>query len=88
MPTGQSGGCLSTVWGEATCVMVKTRPAQRNTDAGSISRSAHPRTRRAPCNGFHCTEAVCNAHRSIMRLSEHRMVPAEVCDGQDPTRST
>ena len=39
MLTGQSGGCLSTVWGEATCVMVKTRPAQRNTDAGSVPRS-------------------------------------------------
>jgi hypothetical protein len=88
MPTGQSDGCLSTVWCQPRCVMVKTRPAQRNTDAGSISRSAHPRTRRAPCNGFHCTEAVCNAHWSIRRLSEHRMVPAEVCDGQDPTRST
>ena len=68
--------------------MVKTRPAQRSTDAGSISRSAHPRTRRAPCNGFHCTEAVCNAHWSIRRLSEHRMMLTEVCNGQDPTRST
>ena len=61
MPVGRSGGCLSTVWYQPRCAMVKNPPAQRNTDAGSISRSAHPRrTRRAPCNGFHCTEAVCN----------------------------
>ena len=90
MPTGQSDGCLSTVWDETRCVMVKTRPAQRNTDAGSISRTAQPRPdqKGSVCDGFHCTEAVCNAHWSIRRLSEHRMVPSEVCDGQDPDRST
>ena len=42
MPVGQSDGCLSTIWYPPRCVMVKTRPAQCNTDAGSISRTAHP----------------------------------------------
>jgi hypothetical protein len=35
MLTGQSDGCLSTVWCQPRCVMVKTRTAQRNTDANS-----------------------------------------------------
>jgi hypothetical protein len=87
MPVGQSDGCLSTIWYPPRCVMVKTRPAQCNTDAGSISRTAHPPTRRAQRNGFDCPETVHYAHGSIRRLPEHRMVPAEVCDGQDPTRS-
>ena len=39
MPVGRSGGCLSTVLCQPRCVMVKTRPAQRNTDAGSVPRS-------------------------------------------------
>ena len=39
-------------------------------------------------NGIHCTEAVCDARWSIRRLSEHHTVSCEVCDGQDPTRST
>ena len=66
-PVGRSDGCLSTTRCHATCVMDNTRPDQRNTDAGSISRSAHTRTTstRAPRNGFNCTEAVCNAHRGI-----------------------
>jgi hypothetical protein len=47
MPVGQPDGCLSTVWYLARCTMVKTRPAQRNTDAGSISRTAHTRGQKA-----------------------------------------
>ena len=43
MPIGQSDGCLSTAWYQPRCVMVNNRPAQRDTDAGSISRSAHTR---------------------------------------------
>jgi hypothetical protein len=39
-------------------------------------------------NGIHCTEAVCDARWSIRRLPEHHTVSCEVCDGQDPTRST
>ena len=55
------------------------------------------RRRRAPngrnaesalCNGFHYTEAVCDARWSIRRLSEHHVMSCDVCDGQDPTRST
>ena len=38
MPMGQSDGCLSTVWYQPRCVMVKTRPAQCDTDAGSVPR--------------------------------------------------
>jgi hypothetical protein len=37
MPVGRSDGYLSTAWCHATCVMVKTRPEQRNT--GEISMS-------------------------------------------------
>ena len=88
MPVGRSDGCLSSAWCHATCVMVKTRPEQRITDAGSISRTAHTRIRSASRNGFHHTEAVCDARWSIRRLSEHRMVSCDVCDGQDPSRAT
>ena len=44
MPVGRSDGCLSITWCHVTCAMVKTQPAQRSTDAGSISRTAHTRT--------------------------------------------
>jgi hypothetical protein len=39
-------------------------------------------------NGFDVTDAVYNARSSIRRVPEHHMVPAEVCDGQDPAGST
>ena len=42
----------------------------------------------APCNGFDVTDAVFNVRSSIRRVSEHHMIPAEVCDGQDPIHST
>ena len=42
----------------------------------------------APRNGFDVTDAVFNVSSSIRRLFEHHMIPAEVCDGQDPVRST
>ena len=44
MPVGRSDGCRSTTWCHETCAMVKTRPDQRSTDAGSISRTALTRT--------------------------------------------
>ena len=44
MPVGRSDGCLSITWCHVTCAMVKTRPDQRSTDAGSISRTALTRT--------------------------------------------
>ena len=47
-----------------------------------------PGTENAPCNGFDVTDAVFNVRSSIRRVSEHHMVPAEVCDGQDSVRST
>ena len=37
---------------------------------------------------FDVTDAVYNTRSSIRWLTEHHMVPAEVCDGQDPARST
>ena len=60
-PVGRSDGCLSTTRCHATCVMDNTRPDQRNTDAGSISRSAHTRTTstRAPRNGFKAARRRC-----------------------------
>ena len=44
MPVGRSDGCRSTTWCHETCAMVKTRPDQRSTDAGSISRTALTQT--------------------------------------------
>ena len=41
----------------------------------------------APHNGFDVTDAVYNDRSSIRRVPEHHMVPAEVCDGQDPAGS-
>ena len=51
---------------------------------------ARARRRRndAPRNGFDVTDAVFNVRSSIRRLSEYHMIPAEVCDGQLPVRST
>ena len=42
----------------------------------------------APRNGFYVTDAAYNTRSSIRRVSEHHIVPAEVCDGQGPARST
>ena len=39
-------------------------------------------------NGFDVTDAVFNVRSSIRRVFEHHMIPAEVCDGQDPIHST
>jgi hypothetical protein len=82
MPVGRSYGCLSTVRYHATCAMVKTRPAQRSTDAGPISHTAHTRLTQAhvPRHGFLCAEAVCDARWSIRRLSELHMVSCGVSD--------
>ena len=50
-------------------------------------------TRRCVCqrrsrNGLNVTDVGHNIHSSTNRLPEHRMVPAEVCDGQEQARST
>ena len=44
--------------------------------------------RRAPRNGFDVTDVVYNTRSSIRRVSEHHIVSDEVCNGQDPARST
>ena len=41
-----------------------------------------------PRDGFDVTDAVYNTLSSIRRVPEHHMMPGEVCDGQDPARST
>jgi hypothetical protein len=46
---------------------------------------AHQRRSR---NGLTVTDVGYNIHSSTNRLPEHRMVPAEVCDGQEQVRST
>ena len=46
---------------------------------------AHQRRSR---NGLNVTDVGYNIHSSTNRLPEHRMVPAEVCDGQEQARST
>ena len=54
MPIGRSDGCLSTVWYQPRCAVVKTRPAQRNTDGGSAPRRRRTsRTVRCEQNGSH-----------------------------------
>ena len=69
--------------------MVRTRPDRRHGHAISIQRSRRPPgARHTPRNGFDITDAVFNVRSSIRRVSEHHMVPAEVCDGQDPVCST
>ena len=69
--------------------MVRIRLDRRKFDAISIQRSRRSRAaRHAPRNGFDVTDAVCNTRSTIRRVSEHHMVPAEVCDGQDSARST
>ena len=70
--------------------MVRTRPDRRHADAISIQRCAAPPgpDTHALRNGFDVTDAVYNTRSSIRRVSEHHMVPAEVCDGQDPAKST
>ena len=52
----------------------------------SSARSAPPAA--PPRNGLNVTDAVYNTRSSIRRVPEHPMVPAKVCDGQDPARST
>ena len=39
-------------------------------------------------NGLTVTDVRYNIRSSINRIPEHRMVPAEVCDGQEQARST
>ena len=46
---------------------------------------AHQRSLR---NGLNVTDVGYNIRSSTNRLPEHRMVPAEVCDGQEQARST
>ena len=78
MPVGRSDGCLSTVWYLARCTMVKTRPAQRNTDAGSISRSAHPRTRKIWSYGAqlrNLRSASSGPYRDLRRLIKTQRAP-------------
>jgi hypothetical protein len=88
IPVRRSGGCLCTAWYQPMCVMVRTRPDRRHAGAISIQRSATPGARHAPRNGFYVPDVVYNTRSSIRRVSEHRMVPANVFDGQDPARST
>ena len=49
---------------------------------------AAPGARHTPRNGFDVMDAVFNVRSSIRRVSEHHMIPAEVCDGQDPIHLT
>jgi hypothetical protein len=44
--------------------------------------------RRHLCNGLTVTNVRYNIRSSTRRLPEHRMVPSDVCDGQEQSRST
>ena len=52
----------------------------------SLDRAHHARD--GSRNGFTVTDVRYNIRSSTNRLPEHRMVPAEVCDGQEQARST
>jgi hypothetical protein len=54
-------------------------------DAAKSSRTPQTRARR---NGLSCTMLIHSIRSPIRRLPEHRMVPADVCDGQEQGRST
>ena len=58
---------------------------RREVDLITTRQYAHQRRSR---NGFNVTDVGYNIYSSTNRLSEHRMVPAEVCDGQEQARST
>jgi hypothetical protein len=60
----------------------------RESDLTSAGRTAPKCENDAFCNGLDVTEAAYSIHSSIRRLYEHHMVPAEVCDGHEPPRST
>ena len=64
-------------------------PARSTSDGRELDLTtrqyAHQRRSR---NGLNVTDVRYNIHSSTNRLSEHRMVPPEVCDGQEPARST
>ena len=70
-------------------LFIQRRPlrCQPTRPSGAGARGARKRND-APRNGFDVTDAVFNVSSSIRRLFEHHMIPAEVCDGQDPVRST
>ena len=59
----------------------------RHLDAMLRKARAHPQTR-ARRNGLSCTMLIHSIRSQIRRLPEHRMVPADVCDGQEQGRST
>ena len=85
-------GCPTTEWCRVSFWMVKlsrtARPNARRSSEPCSERTVCTPREGAPSNGFYVTDAVCNTRSSIGRVSEHHMIPAEVCDGQDPVRST
>ena len=88
MPIGGSDGCLITVWYQLRCAMVKSRLGRRYADVISIRRSRRSRGRTSGRVTVRRTDTTYDTRSSIRRLPEHHMVPAEECDGQDPTEST
>jgi hypothetical protein len=56
----------------------------REVDLTTVDGVRHRRSR----NGLTVTDVSYNIRSSTRRLPEHRMVPADVCDGQDQARST
>ena len=82
--SGRLGGCLSSVWYQAACEMLNIRSGGFHTGVNSIKES----TRALGCrqaalhenNRYILTEAHHRVTPSIGRLSDHPMVPANMCD--------
>ena len=60
----------------------------RSTAARIFSVTRFPAPPRPPRNSLDVNDAAYNPRSSTRRVPEHHMVPAEVCDAQDPARST
>ena len=71
-----------------TLTLNTTPTGQTVAKLAAYNAPAAPGSDTPPRNGLNVTDAVYNTRSSIRRVPEHRMVPAEVCDAQDPAVST
>ena len=89
MPVGRSDGCLSTTRCHGMCVQ---KPVTFSSPSGCTFTQCSlpgPYQKALRVTGYSLHGGGVRCPRwSIRRLSEHHTVSCEVCDGQDPTRST
>jgi hypothetical protein len=90
----RSAGRPTTGWCRDSFRMVKHNspctltPASADTSTRCCEKLPHTAQTRAHRNGLSCTMLIHSIRSPIRRLPEHRMVPADVCDGQEQARST